>query len=446
MNTDDIIDALNEVDDTCIKNAKEPKKKKNYKALWISVGAVAACLAMVLLLPRISHMIQHDALCDCSDHQITPTPVVGASYRDYKPFGMYTRDEMIGWGWDRLTTAERFSYFNYNDVDYLLKKNVFEEEMTVSPSFIREKLADITAEGTDWRTKTDYTMGCSLYEIAGVDPTRYLAVQYTGDENAGNFYVFARLDAPIPATLGDFIAALNPSETLPLTMFEYSTYDEKKEKKTTRTYGLSPEDSKVVWDMISEYASAKTKTDNNHRSLTEWITVYTSPEDASSAASGHSRKFFSLADDGYLTTNIEKYSYHFYLGEEAVTEIQDYILSHKTKAPEDSITSLYGVVTEIGEDYIKIDDTILMKNPEEGIEYTISTHDMHVKRHIIDERIKVGSHVKILHRDSSTENPTEVQTAFSLEKGGFVFEEEDVAEDDPNEPTPTPEPRTLRSH
>ncbi len=409
MNTDDIIDALNEVDDTCIQNAREPKRKISRKAFWISVGSVAACLAVVFTLPAILQSRSK-----------------GPSYlqngRECKIFGMGVRDEMHFWDWEHRTTAERFSSVSYNDADYQLQKNVFEEEMTVSPSFLGEKLVDATAKGRDWATETDYTLACTLYEIAGVDPARYLAVQYAGEENAGTYYVFMRFEAPLPATLGDFITALTPSETLPLTMFEYNTYDKEKEKKTTKTYGLSPEDSKVVWDMISEYASAKTKTNNNHRSLKEWITVYTSPEDASSAASGHSRKFFSLADDGYLSTNIEKYSYHFYLGEEAVAEIRDYILSHKTNAPEDSIESLYGVVTEIGEDYIKIDDTILMKNPEEGMEYTVYTHDLHVKRHVTDERIKVGSHVKILHRDSSSENLTEVQTAFYLEKGGFDFE------------------------
>ena len=69
-----------------------------------------------------------------------------------------------------------------------------------------------------------------------------------------------------------------------------------------------------------------------------------------------------------------------------------------------------------------------MKNPEEGIEYTVYTHNMHVKRYVIDERITVGSHVKILHRDSPAEPLTEVQTAFYLEKGGFELEEEEAAE------------------
>ncbi len=446
MNTDDIIDALNEVDDTAVQKARDPKKKSR-KALWISVGAVAAaCLALFFLTPNALNPFYKPSGPNILLPTLPPVAEPTTSERDYKPFGITSREEMISWGWDRLTTAERFSCINYNNADYHLKKNVFEEEMTVSPSFIGEKLTDVTAQGTDWRTETDYAMNCSLYEIAGVDPTRYLAVQYTGEENAENYYVFARLDAPLPATLGDFIAALNLTENLPFTKYTYYTYTNKKEKRIEKKYGLSPEDSKVVWDMISQYASVRTETEPKERSSKERITVYASPEDASSAASGYSRKHISLLDNGYLTANIEKYNYYFYLGEEAVAEIRKYLFSHTIQASEDSIKTLYGVVTEIGEDYIKIDDTLLMIKPEEGMEYTVYTHNLHVKRYILSERIKVGSHVKILHRDLSSDNPTEVQSAFYLEKGGFVFEENEAVEDSPTEPTATPYARYPKSH
>ncbi len=422
MNTDDIIDALGEVDDTAIQNAKNPPKKSR-KALWISVGAAAACLAVVFLL---SSVLQ------------SKTPTYLQNGRECKIFGMVVREEMHFWGWDCQTTAERFSSVRYNDANYQLQENVFEEEVKVPLSFLGEKLADATAMGRDWQTETDYTIDCTLYEIAGVDPARYLAVQYAGEENAETYYVFVREDVPLPATLGEFITAFTPSETLPLTRFEYITYDSKKDLKTTKAYSLGQEDSKAVWNMISAYASARTENAISHRGSKEHITVYLTPEDASTAAGGKSKNCFSLWDDGYLSIAFEKYNYSFYLGEEAVTELLNYILSNKTKAPAGSITSLYGVVTEIGEDYIKIDDTILMKDPEEGMEYTVYTHDMHIKRYVLDERIKVGSHVKILHRDGPAEPLTEVQTAFYLEKGGFMFEEDEAAEDSPAEPTATP--------
>lgn len=52
MKPENILDAIGNVDDICIKNAKEKKKsRKNY---WISVGAMAACLALVVAIPFLS--------------------------------------------------------------------------------------------------------------------------------------------------------------------------------------------------------------------------------------------------------------------------------------------------------------------------------------------------------------------------------------------------------
>lgn len=48
MKPENILDAIGNVDDNCIKNAKE--KKKSLKKYWISIGAMAACLALVVIL------------------------------------------------------------------------------------------------------------------------------------------------------------------------------------------------------------------------------------------------------------------------------------------------------------------------------------------------------------------------------------------------------------
>jgi len=434
MNTDDIIDALNEVDDTSIKNAREPKKKRNYKALWISVGAAAACLAVVLLLPRISHMTHHDGYCDCPDHQITPTPAVGANRWNYKSFGLVTRDSMIGFSWDCQTIAKQFSDVTYNDIEYSLRKSYYNEDMKVSASLIGERLTDYTAEVCDYETGVTHTIECTLYAIAGVDPARFLAVQYAGEKNSDDYYVFHQKEFNPPATLGEFITSLNLPETLSLVKFSYKTYDYTTREKTSDLYGLSPEDSKVVWDMISEYASVDTRTGEEHGYENNRISF-----SATSEALGLYNRSFALVADGYLSTNIDDYGYDFYLGEEAVTEIREYILAHKIEAPKDSIESIYGVVTEIGEDYLKIDDTILMKNPENGLTFTVYAHDnTTIKSYIMSGQLEVGDHIKILHRGISSEEPTVIRTAFSLNIGGFVFEEDESVEDNPSGPTPTP--------
>lgn len=47
MRPDDILDAIGNVDDIYVKRAKE--KKKSYKRVWVTMGSLAACLAVVIL-------------------------------------------------------------------------------------------------------------------------------------------------------------------------------------------------------------------------------------------------------------------------------------------------------------------------------------------------------------------------------------------------------------
>lgn len=42
MKLDDLLDAIGNVDDVCVKRAKE--KKKTHRALWAVVGTLAACI------------------------------------------------------------------------------------------------------------------------------------------------------------------------------------------------------------------------------------------------------------------------------------------------------------------------------------------------------------------------------------------------------------------
>ena len=52
MKPEDILDAIGNVDDICIKKAKE--KNKSRKNFWISAGVLAACLTLAVGIPAIS--------------------------------------------------------------------------------------------------------------------------------------------------------------------------------------------------------------------------------------------------------------------------------------------------------------------------------------------------------------------------------------------------------
>jgi len=458
MNTDDILDALNEIDDTSIKNAREPKKKISRKALWISAGAVAAaCLAVVLLLPRLSHAIRHGILCDCiPGYQITPTPAVSAKFplglsyagdfRERNNSGISSRDSMISWPWEYNFICYQYPVVEYNGTSY--RSRTFYTGDAVSESWIGTKLTDYVAgesySESDGSMLTHPTINCELYELKGIATERFLAVKYEGHEE---YYVFMqdRIDPldPLnpPATLGDLMTDLNLIDTFPLTSFGYDS----------ERYSLSETDSKALWELFSQYADRGTiMTDFAYRDLDLGKNVMTFTIDAE--ALGIYNRAWSLTSGGFLHTNIEDYGYYFNLGEDAVNELINFALSHKKDALPKQDYTLMGEVTEITDDYIIVDDTICMKNPDDGLEFTVELSDLRLERYVACKILKVGDHVLIRHKGTGSARPTLIADAYELligrinETGGrdeFIIKENEVVEDYPTEPTPPPKIHVL---
>ena len=414
MNTDDILNALNEIDDTCIQKAREPKKKISRKALWISVGAAAACLAGVLLAPHISHLIQHG-----TGQKITPAIGQEASQsiayagdfreRNNSKFTISSRDSMWDWPWEYLFICGQYSQVEYNGITYMARTRHIGD--TVSESWIGTKLADYTAV-SGYSEETDsylHSIQCELYELKGISTDRFLAVKYEG---YNDYYVFmqVRVD-PLeslspPATLGDLITNLNLTESFPLTSFYYDS----------ERYILSEADSEALWEMFLQHADRGTiMTDFAYRELDLGKNVMSFTINAE--ALGVYDNSWSLTSGGFIHTNIEEYAYYYNLGEDAVNEIIDFALSRKISAPAKQKFGLIGEVTEITDTYIKVNDTLCMKNPEDGLEFTVELNDLRLTRFVACDMLKVGDHVWIYHTGANTDTPTHISDAYELKIG-----------------------------
>ena len=75
------------------------------------------------------------------------------------------------------------------------------------------------------------------------------------------------------------------------------------------------------------------------------------------------------------------------------------------------------MITEIGADYLKLDDSLLMANPEEGMVFTVSADHPHLARWLRNNLLAVGDQVciaydGILYADA----PTMVKGAFGLDR------------------------------
>ena len=117
---------------------------------------------------------------------------------------------------------------------------------------------------------------------------------------------------------------------------------------------------------------------------------------------------------------------------DAAREIIDYVKAHMTEplpGEKDSVYYIAGTVTEKGDGYIKVDDSIMMKNPEDGLTFTIDVTDKKLGR-VCDALISVGDHVLITYdgrisEDGSllVENAASIQKAWITESGDVLIPE-----------------------
>lgn len=385
----DILEAIGEVDDRCIQKAT--KKKHPLKAVGIA-AAVAACL-LLCLVPLTQPLFHTPTPSPSQDNTAADTYWVDNRERNETP--LISADSAIVWPWEYLTTPERYRQTAYNGIDYTIKGGA------VPALHIGAKLADATATGHDEITGTTHSTACTLYAIHNVDTARVIAVRYDGDET---YYPAACAEYTPPATLGELINALNLTQTCPFVGF----YD-RPDDVAFQYYGLSADDSETLWAIFASCGDAKIEA-RDFRS--EGQRVMSFP--LFSQTLGVSNLSWSVDSDGYLRTNIERYGYVFYIGTETVETIVSTARARGVEDTPKTTQRLYGVVTEIGEDYIKIDDTSLMKDPRDGIEFTVTADDITIRRYILHDVLEVGDLVAVEHSGILASEPTVVATAHAI--------------------------------
>ena len=449
MKPNELLDAIGHVDDEHIKNARI--KPKTDKKIWITAASVAACLCIVaagvmglnsikkldkigldetftdptttgtsaqttnestniaLVSPTVSESSEKATEESTSKENITELPSAiqhpcqwaDTRKRNNNIVVMSQMNARI-WPWNCQEVHQQFTSVEYNGRTYIIRSH-----NTLSKDKVNKKLGSSTMQGYDIYEDKKHTTTCEIYEIKGIDSSRFIAVKYQGYDG---YYVFNMRDYDPPATLDDLISALNLTETFPLTTIYYNS----------KHYGLSETDSEVLWDMFLKHKGAETleyETIPDGKKILTFVVV--------SEELGTDNLSWALYDDGYLRTNIDSYGYRYYIGKDTVDEIVKYALKHKTGEIIDNTQYLIGNVTEIGEDYIKVNDSIMMKNPDDGIEFTVMANNMNIKRYIISGFLKEGQLVRITHTGILAGNHTIVNTAINLEE--VVITENDLS-------------------
>ena len=416
MKSKDLLSVLSLIDPDEILCQKERKNKTNL-GKFIKITAAAACFCLVLsagimFLPKM--MPHQDDIPQETDGETTVSDYITPGISGYMWVDGRKRNDKeslvqnfgIEWPWNCREIYNQFGSMIYSGDKFISRVSNLGEE--IPTDMIGEKLGNAICYGQDYYTETIHELGCEVYEIQGVDSTRIVAVKYSEYDA---YYPFISDEYNPPETFGELASALELNKNVLLDEFYYYTDVINSEK-----YRIGNGGSKKLWGKLLRYASGAECLDMYDESYNETLIAFA----LNSNVLGVHNLSLALNKQGYLITNIENYGYYYYIGEEAVNDIISLALEYKYEYPSALEPSVYitGIVTEIGEDYIKIDDSIMMENPNSGIEFTVYANHMNIKRYIISGFLKTGATVTVKHEgiwvDPSDKMSTEIKNAIDM--------------------------------
>ena len=141
---------------------------------------------------------------------------------------------------------------------------------------------------------------------------------------------------------------------------------------------------------------------------------------------------FHIYENGYVSTNFLNYGIEFKIGSEAARKIIAFAKEHSSPAGPVSRGNyiIGGRVTEIGEGYVRIDDSVLFKDQSRGMVLTVPTDDLRIRRCMeFSPKPEVGDTVAVLIDHGSVTADGVVSGAYDLvqalltEEGGLYIPE-----------------------
>ena len=388
MKADKLIDAIGEVKDAYVADAdKQPALKKPFRARWIVLPLAAALglIAVILLLPT------------GRDRQVS----VGGVMRTYTT-AVDTTAEAIEWPWEYMTIYEQYNTLRFEGREYTVKTGYF-DGFDGNEDIAGETLGEGTGVGYDIYTDRQYEHSFPVLEIKGISPDLMVAA-----EMDGRIYTFQSIDYDPPATLGEVLDHYSLPELLPLRSFAVV-----KDGREKESFSIS--DDTYIWQVLSECREAPFIEDNIGGTIGENRISFT----ATSPALGVYKQVFNVAENGFITTNIFNWLYSFDIGEEAASAIISYAKENARPADKEQyLYSVAGTLTDIGPDYILVDDSILCANKRKGITFKVMTNDLRIRRCLDFENISTKSIVVVYFtRPVDVEAGYVIDSAVSMVRG-----------------------------
>lgn len=342
------------------------------RAPWLKWGGAAACLIMLVLTSVI----------------LLPS-TLGKNKQDmgdgrYKSFTLQGQESTaIIWPWEYQTVGEKYRTMIVNGMEYANTGH------KVSETMLKSALGTFDVTGYDEIKEESHVITGEAYELNDVAASRILAVKLED-----GYYVFRNFEYLPAGTLGELLDQANLPKLINLNWFEERGKDSKDKR-----FVLS--DASCLWNVLAqECREAKFVEDQTWMVQKREYLGFS----ISSEALGIENVALYVTGDGYLWTNAFGWQSLYDIGEEAAGEIIQNCREHCTEIEAQPFSNaVIGTVTEITEEYFLVDDTVLCKDPKDGITYKVLLNDLRISRYVQMNLIKAGDMVEVLYRGQMDE-------------------------------------------
>ena len=366
MKNTNLLDSMGLIDKKLIADASPdvPQKKSSSKA-WMKWTSIAACFAILLItcVTILPTLMGDDVTLGVTDDR-------------YKDNNIQVGELGVVFPWEYLTTAEKYVCLDVSGKKFTARQREIPE------TYIGNKIGSFEATGFDNTVDEGiYTENFEVYEIKGISSEELVAAKIEG-----KYCVFISDEYNPPSTFGQVMEIYNLSEYIELSRFSFKGED------VEENYHLINDDE-YVWSILKTCTDALYYADEMawQKSKGNYISFTVTSE-----ALGVYKRALYVTENGYVWTNVFDGAFIYDIGTEAAASIINYAKENSTETTYEPFhNAIYGKVVEIKDDYILVDDSILCKDPADGITFKVMLNDLRISRYIDCGIINVGETVQI---------------------------------------------------
>lgn len=398
MTQDKFTDAITELDSDILERYVRMKsslaeKKRPKQRAWMKWTSLAACFAIFLIacVTILPSLMGDD---------VTP----GVTDDRYKDNNIQVGELGVIFPWEYMTTAEKYVYLDVSG------KKFSARQREISESYIGNKIGSFKATGFDNTVDEGiYTETVEVYEIKGISSEELVAAKIEG-----KYCVFISDEYNPPVTFGQVMETYNLSEYIELNRFSF------KGDGVEENYHLINDDA-YVWNILKSCTAAPYYADEMawNASKGNYISFTVTSE-----ALGVYKRALYVTENGYVWTNVFDGAFIYDIGTEAAASIINYAKVNSTETTYEPFhNAIYGEVVEIKDDYILVDDSILCKDPADGIIFKVLLNDLRISRYVECDIINVGETVQISFEGEIKDNTVDsaIAAAKIIVSGGQVL-------------------------